>query len=343
MADVVTLTMNPAIDLSVSVERVTPFHKLRSSESRRDPGGGGINVARAMKRLGADVTAIYPAGGTLGLLLRQLVELEGISQVTIPIANETREDFTVNERETGFQYRFVVPGPSLTEHEWQACLSRFTALDARTRFVVCSGSLPPGVPDDFYRRVVEATRRAGRDIIIDSSGTPLKAALAPGVYLVKPSLSELRDLFGAALDIRADQIKACRALIEKEPAEVVALTLGEQGAILVDAGSRAARTRTADRAEERGRRRRQLSRCNDLGAHVRARAGRGVPLWCRRRLRRLAHAWHRALSARRHRAAGEARRARCSRRQIAASLLVSVLLTNVSLYETLARWIISVA
>ena len=124
MPDGVTLTMNPAIDLSVSVERVTPFHKLCSSESRRDPGGGGINVARVMKRLGADVTAIYPAGGTLGQLLRQLVDQEGISQITIPIANETREDFTVNERTTGFQYRFVLPGPPLTELDWHACLSR---------------------------------------------------------------------------------------------------------------------------------------------------------------------------------------------------------------------------
>jgi 6-phosphofructokinase 2 len=233
MADVVTLTMNPAIDLSVSVERVTPFHKLRSSESRRDPGGGGINVARVLKRLGADVTAIYPAGGTLGLLLSQLVDHEGISQITIPIANETREDFTVNERATGFQYRFVLPGPQLAEHEWQACLALITALEAHTRFVVCSGSLPPGVPNDFYRRVAEATRRAGRDIIVDSSGAPLKAVLEAGVYLLKPSLSELRDIFGAALDIRADQIEACRTLVENKHAEVVALTLGEQGAILV--------------------------------------------------------------------------------------------------------------
>jgi 6-phosphofructokinase 2 len=233
MAEVVTLTMNPAIDLSVSVERVTPFHKLRSSENRRDPGGGGINVARVLKRLGADVTAIYPAGGTLGQLLRELVEKEGISQVTIPIAAETREDFTVNERETGFQYRFVVPGPSLSEHEWLACLSRFTALDVRTRFVVCSGSLPPGVPYDFYRRIVEATRGPGRKMIIDSSGAPLKAVLQAGAYLVKPSLSELRDLLAAALDTRADQIKACRALIDEKQAEVVALTVGEQGAILV--------------------------------------------------------------------------------------------------------------
>jgi 6-phosphofructokinase 2 len=232
MADVVTLTMNPAIDLSVSVERVTPFHKLRSSENRRDPGGGGINVARVLKRLGADVTAVYPAGGTLGQLLRQLVEKEGISQVTIPIAIETREDFTVNERETGFQYRFVVPGPSLTEPEWRACLSCFSALEAQARFVVCSGSLPPGVPDDFYRCVVEAARGTGRRMIIDSSGAALKAALEAGVYLVKFSASELSDLFGMPFDIRADQIKACRALIEQRQAEVVALTLGEQGAIL---------------------------------------------------------------------------------------------------------------
>src|ERR1700761_1152333 len=83
MADVVTLTMNPAIDLSVSVERVTPFHKLRSSESRRDPGGGGINVARVLKRLGTDVTAVYPAGGTLGQLLRPLVGREGVRAGTI--------------------------------------------------------------------------------------------------------------------------------------------------------------------------------------------------------------------------------------------------------------------
>jgi 6-phosphofructokinase 2 len=233
MTDVVTLTMNPAIDLSVSVERVTPFHKLRSSESRRDPGGGGINVARVMKRLGADVAAVYPAGGTLGQLLRYLVDQEGILQTTIPIAAETREDFTVNERATGHQYRFVLPGPHLGEPEWHACLSLFGALDARTRFVVCSGSLPPGVPDDFYSRIVEKTRRAGRKIIVDSSGAPLQAALEAGVYLVKPSLSELRDLLGAALDTQADQIKACRALIDKRRAEVIALTLGEQGALLV--------------------------------------------------------------------------------------------------------------
>ena len=129
MADVVTLTMNPSIDLSVSVERVMPFHKLRCAAGRRDPGGGGINVARVMKRLGADVTAIYPTGGTLGQLLRRLVDQEGIPALTLPITGETREDFTVLEQSTGAQYRFVLPGPHFAEQEWHTCLNMFGALE----------------------------------------------------------------------------------------------------------------------------------------------------------------------------------------------------------------------
>ena len=280
------------------------------SESRRDPGGGGINVARVLKRFGTDVTAIYPPGGTLGLLLSQLVDQEGISQITIPIANETREDFTVNEHATGFQYRFVLPGPQLAEHEWQACLTLITALEAQTRFVVCSGSLPPGVPNDFYHLIAEATRQAGRQIIVDSSGAPLKAVLAAGVYLLKPSLSELRDVFGAPLDIRADQIDACRALVEKNHAEVVALTLGEQGAILATR-DRVLRARALPIEPKSvvgagdsffGR--------DDLGAQLRARAQRSIPLWRRRWLGRVAGARYRACPPRGHRAAGARGRTR---------------------------------
>jgi hypothetical protein len=106
MADIVTFTMNPSIDVSLSVERVAPFHKLRCAAERRDPGGGGINVARVMKRFGADVTAMYPIGGALGQLLRRLVDQEGIPGLTTPISGETREDFTVHERATDLQYRF---------------------------------------------------------------------------------------------------------------------------------------------------------------------------------------------------------------------------------------------
>jgi 6-phosphofructokinase 2 len=95
MADIVTLTINPSIDVSTSAERVVPFHKVRCVSTRRDPGGGGINVARVLERLGAEVTAMYAMGGTLGRLLRELLDQEGIAGLPVAISEETREDFTV--------------------------------------------------------------------------------------------------------------------------------------------------------------------------------------------------------------------------------------------------------
>jgi len=235
MAHVVTLTMNPSIDLSVSLERVLPFHKLRCAEGRRDPGGGGINVARVMKRLGADVTAVYAAGGTLGQLLRQLIDNEGIPTSIVVIGGETREDFTVLEQSTGAQYRFVLPGPHVAEREWRVCLDGLVALDSRTRFIVGSGSLPPGVPEDFYGRVAQLAKQGSRKIVIDSSGPALRAAVEAGVYLIKPSLNEFRGLTGGdgPLETQADWIEACRRLVNRGKVEVVALTLGDRGALLV--------------------------------------------------------------------------------------------------------------
>jgi len=233
MADIITLTMNPSVDLSVSVERVEPFHKLRCTEGRRDPGGGGINVARVLKRFGADVIAMYPSGGALGQLLRRLVQQENLAELAIPIAEETREDFTVSEESTGVQFRFVLPGPHIREQEWATCLETVAALDPKPRFIVGSGSLPPGVPDDFYGRVARLAKAAGRKIVVDSSGPPLRAALESGVYLIKPSLREMRALMGTPLQTQDDWIQACRSLIDGGQVEVVALTLGEQGALLV--------------------------------------------------------------------------------------------------------------
>ena len=233
MAEIVTLTVNPSIDVATSVERVAPFHKLRCGAERRDPGGGGINVARVMKRLGADVVAMYPTGGAIGQLLRRLVDQEGVPGLTIPTSGETREDFTVVDETTGKPYRFVLPGPVLSETEWRACLDAFTSLDQRVRFVVASGSLPPGVPQDFYSRIAKIAKQAGKKAIIDTSGPPLKAALQAGVYLIKPSLREFKLLMGESLESQADRIKACRSLIDCGQVEIVALTLGDQGALLV--------------------------------------------------------------------------------------------------------------
>ena len=242
MTNIITLTINPAIDVSTAVERVAPVHKLRCTLARRDPGGGGINVARVLKRLGADVVAVYPTGGVLGTLLRQLVADEGIPCLTIGIAEETREDITVLDRSIDQQYRFILPGPRLSELEWRACLDAVTSLhqrdasapvDRRARFVVASGSLPPGVPEDFYGRIARASRLAGAKIVVDASGAALKCALEAGVYLVKPSLRELKELTGEPLECQSDWVVACRSLIDDGRAEMVALTLGDEGALLV--------------------------------------------------------------------------------------------------------------
>lgn len=233
MTDIVTLTINPAVDVSTSVGRVKPVHKLRCTAARRDPGGGGINVARVAKRLGADVLSLFPAGGPIGQLLRRLLEQEEIRSVSIPISQDTREDFTVREAETGEQYRFVLPGPNLSEREWLACLDAFTSFDDRPALIVASGSLPQGVPEDFYRRIVEATRDTGAKTVVDTSGVPLRHALDAGVYLVKPNLREMRELVGEPLEREEDCIAVCRQLVETRRTEIVALTLGHYGALLV--------------------------------------------------------------------------------------------------------------
>ena len=273
MADIVTFTLNPSVDVSTSVERVAPFHKLRCTAERRDPGGGGINEARVMNRFGADVMAMYPAGGAIGQLLGRLLDQEGLVGLITPIAEETREDVTVLERLTGRQYRFVLPGPQLTEPEWRACFEAFTSLDQRVRFVIGSGSLPPGVPDEFYGLVAQKAKQAGRKFVADTSGAPLKAALEAGVYLIKPSLREFRVLMGRPVESHTELTAACRSLTESGQAEFVALTLGEQGALLVAHDQVLGAQAHADQAGQRGGRRGQFPGSHDLASRIRARAG----------------------------------------------------------------------
>jgi 6-phosphofructokinase 2 len=183
--------------------------------------------------MGAPVTANYPAGGFIGGLLRSLVDREGVASVVVKTRGETRENFHVFDRATGQQLRFVVPGPRLGEKEWRACLDALAAIPAAPAFICASGSLPPGVPDDFYARVADLAAQRGARFVLDTSGAPLKAALGKGAFLWKPSIDELRGLTGRVLTERADMIAACRELITGHSAEVVALTLGAQGALLV--------------------------------------------------------------------------------------------------------------
>ncbi|MBS3996995.1 MAG: 1-phosphofructokinase family hexose kinase [Hydrogenophaga sp.] len=227
------LTMNPSVDVSTHAPSVVPADKLRCGPAQREPGGGGLNVARVVQRLGGQASAIYPAGGPGGAWLdAHLLEI-GLPARRIPIAGETRENFTVQALDSGAEYRFVLPGPTLSEPEWQACLDAIDALPEPPAFLVASGSLPPGVPADFYARVTQRARRRGIRVILDSSGSALAAGLGEGVFLVKPNLRELGELLGEALDQPARWRGAAQQLVDAGQAEVVALSLGERGALLV--------------------------------------------------------------------------------------------------------------
>jgi 6-phosphofructokinase 2 len=217
---------------------VTTEHKLRCTDVRRDAGGGAVNVARVLKRLGGDGRVLYPAGAFLGQLLQKLLEHEGIDSRALQIDEETRESFTVLEESSGREWRFVLPGPRLAQADWQACLDAVGSEGGPGGYVVASGSLPPGVPEDFYARLAGVCRRLGARMVLDASGPALAAAMEAGVYLVKPNLRELRELTGLALEKEEDWTSAAAGLVASGGAEVVALSLGHRGALLSAAGIR---------------------------------------------------------------------------------------------------------
>lgn len=233
MTDIITVTANPTIDVSTSIGQIEPFTKLRCATTRKDPGGGGINVARVVKRLGGDVAAIHPAGGVSGRLLVSLLDREGVPSRAVASVEETREDFTVFEGTTRNQYRFVLPGPRLSLGEWRACLELILAAAGRAKWVVVSGSLPPSLSPDTFAHLIAVVKKAGARIAIDTAGIAMRLAVAEGPHLIKPNQHEFEELTGVAATDRAKIIPACRRIIVEHGVEMVALSLGQDGALLV--------------------------------------------------------------------------------------------------------------
>ncbi|MBZ0218281.1 MAG: 1-phosphofructokinase family hexose kinase, partial [Fimbriimonadaceae bacterium] len=224
MSGILTITMNPTIDVSASTPEVVPTRKLRCAGVRYDPGGGGINVARVVKRLGGDCLALFPAGGSSGSFLLNLIRQENLSGLPVEISSETRESFTVLEETSGNEFRFVLPGPPLRNRDWQSCLNYLESLADCPPYVVASGSLPPGVPDNFYMEVARITKSLGTRLVIDTSETALKHALEQGVYLVKPNLQELQELTGRALAQPSEWKSAALEIVNAGKAEIVVVT-----------------------------------------------------------------------------------------------------------------------
>ena len=231
--------MNPSLDKSMRVDKVRVDTKLRGADLRTDPGGGGINVARAVAKLGGEATALYLEGGCEGKRLTDLLAEEGVSAVSIGIDRSVRESLTVTEDSSGNQYRFSTPGPLIGAEELDAIEERVSAALEPGTLLVASGSLPAGVPDDFYLRLARRAGEQGISLIVDTSSAALKALLdsdAAGSrpYLIKPNLRELSQLVGRE-DLEQPDIRdAASQLVEAHKVDQVVVSLGAGGAYLVN-------------------------------------------------------------------------------------------------------------
>jgi 6-phosphofructokinase 2 len=233
MKTIVTFTMNPAIDKSSSVAHVMADQKLYCKPPCFEPGGGGVNVSRAIKKLGGESILLYPAGGMTGDRLKELLDEEGLNHRPFPIEGLIRESLVILEESTGRQYRFGMPGPELQKKEWEQFLDVLSALEPSPDYLVASGSLPPGVPADFYALAARAGKKKGAKTIIDASGEALEEALKEGVYLIKPNVREFRELVGE--DIKEEsQIKAeAQKMVKSGRCKVLVISLGAAGALMV--------------------------------------------------------------------------------------------------------------
>lgn len=232
MSSVVTVTFSPCIDKSASVPVMVPEKKLLCSYPKLEPGGGGINVARVLKRLGVQATAIYPSGGYSGKFLDHLMQKEGIPSVVIETEKETRENIIIVDESTNNQYRFGMPANALNEGEWKKCLAAVEAMD-QVNFLVVSGSIPPGVSLNLFEELSAIAKMKNAKLVIDTSGPALKEAVKHGVYMLKPNLGELGILAGTGrIEINMAE-KTARDVIDKYDCRVVVVSMGKDGAILI--------------------------------------------------------------------------------------------------------------
>lgn len=228
---IVTLTVNPAVDKSTKFEGLVAEQKIRCENPVFDAGGGGINVSKAISRLGGSSLAVFTSGGATGEVLETLVSKENIEILPIKTQEWTRENFIAVDTLTNSQYRFGMPGQNISQVEIENILQTIETL--KPEILVASGSLLPNIGDDFYEKVAAISRKTSSKLIIDTSGEALKRAVDEGVYLLKPNIGELAKLVGTTNLELSDVDEAAQELILKGGCHIVVVSLGPQGAMLV--------------------------------------------------------------------------------------------------------------
>jgi 6-phosphofructokinase 2 len=236
-----TVTLNPALDHYMEVEEFRVDDANRVTAESLYAGGKGIDVSRAVRRLGTTSIALGFIGGHNGRVMVDLLKGEGVDCYFTPIAQETRRNILITNRSTGAQTMLNARGPAVTAEEWESFLTHLRLLDLRDAYVVLGGSLPRGLQGDAYYRIIKLVQRQGARAVLDADGLALKAGLRARPFAIKPNFNELRRLTGKPLAAAGEILAAARA-IHRRGVQVVMVSRGRLGLIAV---GRAPRRRAA--------------------------------------------------------------------------------------------------
>ena len=230
MDKILSISLNPAVDISSTAEAVKPTVKVRTSNQVHDPGGCGVNVARVIVTLGGKPELLYLAGGATGALMREILSSLALDQHWVAASAPTRISYTVRDLEQGLEYRFIPEGPAISRDEFQQVLDIVEQLDFD--YVVTTGSLPKNAPKNAYAQIANIAAQKGARVILDSSGRALSETLEQAsVFLVKPSLEEMEQLSGKSLGPEQAGEEALK-IIRRGNVQNIAVSMGVQGALL---------------------------------------------------------------------------------------------------------------
>ncbi|MBV7395410.1 1-phosphofructokinase family hexose kinase [Mameliella sediminis] len=239
MTQILTVTLNPALDLATACAGVTPGPKLRCGPETAEPGGGGVNVARAIVQLGGQARAMVALGGPNGEALARLLQERGLDIIRHQAPGDTRHSFSVTDEGTGEQYRFVLSGPEWNEAQLDAVLDHLAQEAEEGAYIVLSGSMPPGCVPGWIPRA--CARLSGRRVVVDTSGSHLHhqaTAPAPAPHVLRMDSAEARDLAGRDLTARTESADFAETLRARGAAEIVIIARGKDGSVMATAEGR---------------------------------------------------------------------------------------------------------
>ncbi|MBT8410766.1 MAG: 1-phosphofructokinase family hexose kinase, partial [Octadecabacter sp.] len=236
MTRVLTVTVNPAIDLATTVDQVIAGPKLRCGPALTDPGGGGVNVARTIAKLGGQATALFTVGGTTGDLLTSLVKAEGVDVLPVPVKGETRQNFAVTDASSAEQYRFSLMSHPVDVEDEAILMAAIVSATPADSIVVLSGGLAPAMSENFHTLVQNALDGRGARVIVDTCDPALAHLLAhppkKPFHVLRIDQHESEIAAGHPLSTMADSLEFTSDLMNRGVADCLIIGRGAEGSVM---------------------------------------------------------------------------------------------------------------